>query len=171
MVKKTIILKELNKLNVLYNNSKASTDIDLPKYYSKLALLELCGWIEESIDNLINEYADRKINETTYIENVLDHNYSFDYKRFKKMMITLVGLAGFEKIENKINIVNRARLESSLNSLKSMRDDHAHTTLIGIGSTRTLYTPSVIIPHLNDIYYGLREYEKRLKSLKYRHGY
>jgi hypothetical protein len=166
MVKKTLIFKELNKLKRLYDNSIKSADVDLPKYYSKLALLELCGWIEESMDVLINEYADKKINNPNYVDDVLGRNYTFDYNRFKKLIVTLVGMIGFEKIESKINIVTKTKLETSLNLLKTMRDDHAHTTLMGNGSTKTLHAPSVVIPRLEEVYVGLREYEKKLKLLK-----
>ena len=51
--------------------------------------------------------------------------------------------------------------------LKHMRDDHAHTTLLGVGALKTLHAPSVTISYFNDVYSGLREYELNLKKLKY----
>ncbi len=42
------ILRNLTKLDELYNN--ASGDDLSPIFYSKLALMEYCGWIECSID-------------------------------------------------------------------------------------------------------------------------
>ena len=56
MIARTYILDNLNKLDVRYR--KAATLKD-SLFYSKLAVLELCGWIEESMDDVILRCARR----------------------------------------------------------------------------------------------------------------
>ncbi len=48
MITKSYLFKTLNRLDRLYNESR--TD-DKKIFYSKLALIELCGWIEETMDD------------------------------------------------------------------------------------------------------------------------
>ena len=52
------IQSTLNRLDAEYNTT---TDIQLPILYSKLAVLELCGWIETNIDNILYEYVDSEV--------------------------------------------------------------------------------------------------------------
>lgn len=49
MVTKDYLLKTLNWLDQLYNDPTAD-DQKTSSYY-KLALIELCGWIEETMDD------------------------------------------------------------------------------------------------------------------------
>ena len=48
MITKSYLLKTLNWLDQLYNDPTAD---DKKIFYSKLALIELCGWIEETMDD------------------------------------------------------------------------------------------------------------------------
>lgn len=166
MIKKTLIIKELNKLNILYNSSLVGTDIDLPKYYSKLALMELCGWIEENLDNLILEYSNKKLTSSSYVVNKVKNNSSFNSSSFKELLILIIGNVGFEKIEDKINLSKKTRLTSTLDNLKPMRDSHAHTTIFG--TSQAFFAPSRIISDFNNVYEGIKEYEKFLKKMSYK---
>ncbi len=163
MVAKTYILKELNKIKRLYDKSMSGSDRDMPKYYSKLALLELCGWIEESMDDIIVKSSRRsRVKDCKYINDFIERNHGFSYKNFRNMIISLIGITEVERVENKVNKVNKQKLESSLKSLKSMRDNHAHTTLHGEGSTKRLWAPSIILSKFNEVYEGLVDYENHL---------
>ena len=51
MVTKDYLLKTLNWLDQLYNDPTA--DDQKTSSYSKLALIELCGWIEETMDDIV----------------------------------------------------------------------------------------------------------------------
>ena len=57
----THLLKNLNELDKLYNGAKNKENDKQAIYYSKLALLELCGWIEESMDDIIRRYSNPKL--------------------------------------------------------------------------------------------------------------
>lgn len=167
MVAKSYILKELDKLKKIYDNAMLESDKDLPKYYSKLALLELCGWIEESMDDLILKYSHRKrVKDLSYINTFVSRNYSFDYSNnFREMLIKLIGIVYTEKIENRITTTIKSKFEASLSSLRTMRDIHAHTNLQGQGSTKILWTPSITIGKFIDVYAGLKSYENELKTI------
>lgn len=54
MASKYYIKTNLKSLNHKYNRSKTRAD---PAYYSKLAIIELCGWIEISIDEMLEKHG------------------------------------------------------------------------------------------------------------------
>ncbi|MFM7373434.1 MAG: hypothetical protein ACKO2Z_37800, partial [Sphaerospermopsis kisseleviana] len=64
---KTKIQKTLNDMDKFYNQT---TDPNLQKYYSKLALLELCGWIEQAIDDIVLRCAKRCLTNNNHIKLV-----------------------------------------------------------------------------------------------------
>ena len=165
MVIKTSIFLELQKLEKLYNQAMRGTDIDLPKFYAKLALLELSGWIEESMDEMVKKYSLKKRVSHAYIDNLIKKNYSFDYqKNFREMLVKLLGLKNLEILEKKVQKNKKDELESSLALLKPMRDNHAHTTLQGKGPTPTIWAPTYTLSIFNKVYVGLREYEIKLNE-------
>ncbi|PKH80722.1 hypothetical protein CXF60_08435, partial [Psychrobacter sp. 4Bb] len=91
-------LKQLNKLYL------ETTDYKKQLYYSKLAILELCGWIEESMDNIIQMCANRLLRlqatKTHVQKQVIDRNYGFDYKNhFLKMLSSVIGFMNIERLE------------------------------------------------------------------------
>ena len=50
MIAKSYILANLNALDARYKRASRAKDA---LFASKLALLELCGWIEESMDDIV----------------------------------------------------------------------------------------------------------------------
>lgn len=155
-------LRQLNQLYIMAANQKKEL------YYSKLAVLELCGWIEESMDNLVQKCANRVLkqqNNKDYIaKSIIKPTYGFEYeKHFKKMLISVVGLMTIEKVEAKVDPVKYARLKSALGNLKIARDKEAHTHLKGV--TRTVDSPSVTLSNFIHVYEGLKDFEDNLKEL------
>lgn len=67
MIDYTSIQSTLNKLDSEYNTS---TDLQMPILYSKLAVLELCGWIETNIDGMLFEYINTHIVNPIYITKI-----------------------------------------------------------------------------------------------------
>ena len=51
MVNYTDIEAKLQRLDTEYNNS--ILDSDLPIFYSKLAVIEFSGWMEDSVDSIV----------------------------------------------------------------------------------------------------------------------
>jgi len=167
MVGKTSILENLNRLETLYNASTTSGKKSL--FYSKLAILELCGWIEESMDDIVRKCANRKLKEAgnqEHIESVIKYTYGFTYdKHFRKMLIELIGLINVERLEMRIDRVKFQNMKSTLGLLRQFRDTEAHTHLKGI--TRALDAPSATINKFFKVYEGLKEFENKLNRLSF----
>ena len=166
MISKSSILHNLSSLEKKYQSAKNGKDA---LFYSKLAILELCGWIEESMDdvvrrcsqNILKNLADRK-----YVEEVvIKKTYAFDYSRFRLMLIHLVGLINVERIEKKIDPLTMSRLDATLRALKKARDAEAHTHLKGV--TRNVNAPSLTLAQFTDVYEGLKCMERILKTTKF----
>ncbi len=166
MVSRGSIDKELQKINYYYNRVPPS-DINLPKFYSKLALLELCGWIEQSMDDLIFRYTNRRVKETANLDfvhqDVIGKTYGFEYERyFRTMLIRTIGIVGTEKLEKSLNHSSFNNFCLALKKLKEQRDPHSHATIFG--TTIPIDAPSQIIAYFESIYPVLKEFERSLKG-------
>lgn len=164
MVSKSNILKSLNKLDKIFRDNP---DLKVKSYISKLALLELCGWLEESMDDIINKVAKKKLKESVnqnYVENnIIKSTNGFSYNgHFRYMLIRLVGIIDLEKIERKITITKIDSFRGRLGNLKDKRDSHAHTFLKG--TITTIQPPSTTIVEFNNIFKDLKIFEKQIKK-------
>lgn len=151
----------------LYNSAGTQKE---KLYYSKLAMLELCGWIEESMDDIVEKCAHRVLkkssNKTYVAKNIIRPTYGFEYeKHFRKMLMSVIGLKLIEKLENKVDAVKHTIFTAELNNLKAARNKEAHTHLKGV--TRTVDAPSVTITRFHSVYEGLKDIENTLKRLKH----
>lgn len=165
MIARTYILKNLKIIERLYADSKSQHETLM---YSKLAILELCGWIEESMDSIINVTLLKKLREERnkdYLrKQVIKRQKGFDYEdNFRRTLIGAIGLIRLEKLERKINQPKFTKMTAALDALKTRRDDEAHTYL---KITRTLDAPSVTRSRFQDVYDGLKSIETLLKRMK-----
>ena len=90
MVNKAAIDRNLRELSVRYE--RRSRNPRDPLYFSKLALIELCGWIEETMDSIARDCARRhstaEANLTQAAEEVIGRTYGFHYGgHFRNMLI------------------------------------------------------------------------------------
>jgi hypothetical protein len=165
MIARTSILQNLKRLDSLYNKSK-STKQSL--FLSKLAVLELCGWIEESMDDIVHRFSMRGLRDSSnrnYVEEfIIKRTYGFEYDRhFRAMLISVIGLIYVEKLERKVNKTKFQNLKGTLESLKTYRDVEAHTHIKGV--TKRFDAPSAIISKFFVVYDGLKDFEENLKKL------
>jgi hypothetical protein len=137
MIVKKHILETLSNLDKYYNdslclNSKKSI------YFSKLAVLEYCGWIEESFDDIARRSVKGKI-KTEAFQKILDgvvigKNSGFQYvENLRPMMLQAMGLQGMEKLENYLR--NSGTFEifvSELSMINKYRKTAAHTWVKGV---------------------------------------
>ncbi len=168
MIYKSYILKNLKEIDNLYKKSN-STRKGL--FYSKLAILELCGWIEESMDNIIrlctNHHIKNIVNFEFVEKNIIKRTSGFEYDRhFRIMLIKLLGIINVEKLENRLDTLKFDQLKSSLTSLKESRDREAHTYTHLKGITKTRDAPSVIISYFFPVYNGLKDIDNKLRYIK-----
>ncbi len=85
---KTYINTNLRRLDVLF---KAAINPRDTLFLSKLAILELCGWIEISMDAIVRRCAKKNLKlqaSRQSAEAIIQRTYSFDYQQhFRKMLI------------------------------------------------------------------------------------
>ena len=164
MIVKGYIESTLQELEKLYNQHQSlKKDI----YYSKLALLELCGWIEESFDHIVKTSVGNKLKGDTYkniLKNNIKKNYGFQYsKNFRPMLINAIGLCKSEKIERKIDKYGNIQiLSTTLGNLKQVRDSNAHTFIKG--TITSIQSPSVTISQFQNIYPIVKEFEREVNK-------
>jgi hypothetical protein len=166
VIAKSYILENLRSLDYRYRNARSSKEA---LFCSKLAILELCGWIEESMDDVVRGCARKHLKEQanrTFCEGqIIKRNYGFDYQdNFRTMLMRLMGLVAIEKLEKKVSPPLYAGMEAALSSLKVLRNAEAHTHLKG--KTRTLNAPSVTIAQFQPIYDGLLEFEREIRRMR-----
>jgi len=164
MISKSYILANLKSINAGYNRAATQKEA---LFFSKLAVIELCGWIEESMDDIVLRSAKRSIKLNAnykFAQNkIVRPNYGFDYDRhFRKMLMSLVGLICVESIERSVDSAKLSRLQSTLGALKGIRDSEAHTHLKGI--TRRVNSPSWTLAQFHDVYNGLKEFESAIRK-------
>lgn len=164
-LKKPVIQKQLNRLEYLYSSASNSSDIEHQKYYSKLALLECAGWVEESMDVIARKSMTRRRvrNRTVidYMEDIIKHNYGFGYeKNFKSVLCRLIGAVEFNKVEKSVDPIILSNLIGALETLKAMRDVHAHTYILN--TSAQFYSPSWVLSAFKNLYNGLVEFHNKI---------
>lgn len=167
MIVKYYILSTIEELDKLYNKARSQKKAI---YYSKLALLELCGWIEESMDDIVLSYGNRTLKQKSnkeYIKKqIVPWVHGFQYQQhFRPMLMSVIGIRNLERVETKLeyNGGQVSRLSSFLGNLKSDRNDAAHTFLKGI--TRTYNAPSRTKGDFLSIYPILKEFDNEIRKL------
>lgn len=164
MIVKGYIQSTLDDMETLYNcHHSLKKDI----YYSKLALIELCGWIEESFDSIIKLSIRNKLKSHSYkkyMNDTINNTHGFQYNtHFRKMLIVALGICDAEKLEQKIDKVGNIQLlTSTLATLKNIRNENAHSYIKG--TTTTIQTPSVTKAQFARIYPIIKQIEKEIRG-------
>jgi len=164
MVSKADIENTIKELDNLYNSNSTQS-----LYFSKLALLELCGWIEQSMDSIVVECSNLKLSEQTnrklVEERIVKRTYGFHYEdHFRPMLMKLIGLIKLEQIEDNLKATgDLAILTSQLGSLRQSRDSAAHTSISG--TTPSFEAPSRIKAYLDKIFPIMKKVESELQAI------
>ncbi len=165
MIAKSYIKSTLKELDKLYNSA---TSQKKAIYFSKLALMELCGWIEESLDDIVIRHANRNLqdsdNRIYCKKSIVQPNYGFEYKKnIRPMLISLIGLIEVEKLEIELEKTAQITLlKGYLGNIKDSRNVAAHTHLKGV--TRRFNAPSRTIGDFNRISLIVDKIDKELRK-------
>ena len=163
MIAYKYIERNLRELDKRFTCRSSTKDMN---FASKLAILELCGWIEQSMDDCILRASVRvlrKANNRTLIESGVKRHHGFEFERnFKPMIINLIGVWGFEKISGSIDSAVELKFINELNELKSKRNSLAHTYTKGV--PQHYDAPSVTIERLAHVSAGLKAYDDALRK-------
>lgn len=115
MIVKKYINNELAKLNRLYRKSKTN---DEQNFFGKLALLEVCGWIEQTMDDIFKSISNKKIKRKptmNHINNILHKNFGFSYEsHFLKLLNHVIGAITIEKMCRQCGNVIALGLDESI---------------------------------------------------------
>jgi len=167
MIVKSNILRNLRQLDKLYNAERSPKKA---QFYSKLAILELCGWTEEAMDIIIFDCCSKFISDPLNIryvnDNIIKKTWGFEYNTYfrDRMVMKMVGIIYLEKIESRVNLSKFIKLKAALSKLHLERNAQAHTYLKG--TTPTISAPSLTMSTFMDVYEGLKDYSKCIMRIK-----
>lgn len=146
----------LNRLNGLYIKSGRRPEFQL--YVAKICVLEVCGWIEESLDIFYLHHAKRLLKDADNRKDIvcrIKRIYSFEYDRpMRSVLECLVGLSGIESFESAVSPAVFAPMVAALSALKSSRNALAHTHIPG--TQAQIDAPSLTIARFAQATRGLR---------------
>ncbi len=163
MVIKKYIEETLKELDIKYSNALTSTNPNEATYYSKLALLEYCGWIEETLDDIARRSVKNKLKTIAFRQmmedGVIGTTHGFLYKKhFRPMLCKSMGIVKVEKLETILTETGEKDiLENEFDAVKSSRNDAAHTWIEGVtksypAPSQTLGRLRIVYPVLKNIY-------------------
>ena len=164
MIAKTNIQRNLRTLNAQYKKSTTTPKVAL--FLSKLAVLELCGWIEETMDDVLLRCAKKHLKDASSlnaVKELIKKNSGFHYEyNFRRVLVPIIGLVNVEKLELAVDQPKKTQMEAALASLKIVRNAHAHTHIRGM--TIIINAPSWTIAQFSPVYEGLIELDMWLRS-------
>lgn len=147
MIRYASTRKLLQKLDKLYREHSTS-DLSLPIAYSKLANLEVCGWLEEAFDEVAHNCVRNKLKsleDRRLLIKKIEATHGFDYATHTRpLLIFALGVVKLIEVEKKLaSDGSLDRLNGAIGSLKPVRRDAAHTSIAG--TTESYPAPSVAI--------------------------
>ena len=125
---------------------------------SKLAVLELSGWIETTIDQILVEYVSRKICDSDeqgrIRRNIIDRVYGFDLERnVWPLFERVLGVVNCKSMRTKLeNTRGYDSFASDITTVHSLRRRQAHTCCAGPEVTRQIVAPSTTWGYFQNIY-------------------
>jgi hypothetical protein len=157
------IADRVDELDKLY---QGATGLFQPQYYSKFAVLEVSGWVEESVDQILRDCAKLV---TTDKRNAIDfgkrlkkcNGFSYD-GHVRECLICLVGLAGADLFERTMPTEKLNALRSGLNTIYEVRCGLAHTHVVS--GSQTIDAPSKSAERLRNIVDALQSMESTLQE-------
>lgn len=150
-----MVARTLSEIAIWY--AEPSQVTERPVLLSKLALLELCGWIECELDELVRKAGRGRLNDPDWVEkSVVSTTYGLHYvKHFRPMMTKVVGEIFVRRIELEIEASypgDLDRLRNRLGALWDLRCKMAHANVgAAVPQQITYQAPSVSVQIHKDI--------------------
>jgi len=128
-----MIANTLATLDTWY--SEPTVGPERPKLLSKLALLELCGWLETEQDRILFAINSVCLKDRTWVEKeVVAKTFGFDYaKHFRPMMVRVIGEHLMRKLESEVDLKHPGdidQIKSSTGDLWIKRCNFAHEDIV-----------------------------------------
>jgi hypothetical protein len=160
MISKTLVEADLVELDVLYNTGLTHPNPNEAIYFSKLGVLELTGWIEESFDVIARRAIKQELTTQKFkniAKNAIDKNYGFTFdNNFMTMMQRLIGVGECERLHEWLAsdgtlVALRAELDAVLDQRRKAAHVHLAQTALAFDA------PSVSLGRLRIVYPIFRE--------------
>ncbi len=138
----------LKKLDSEYNSKLSDSDFQLPVLISKLSVLELCGWIETSLDQVLYEYIERIALDDINLKKIKgiikkNHGFGLDSHLFP-LFCDVIGIKLVNDLYNSLNTTDYLQLQTITDKYSVLRNKAAHTDTPS-GVTRNYNSPSIVI--------------------------
>lgn len=156
----------LSTLETQFSSAVTLSDPTLSILYSKLAVLELSGWIEESIDLILFNYLDNKLISADCInktKKIIENNYGFKYEsNLYHIFLCALGSNNWENIIDTIGDAHMNLLSTKCGEYTLQRNDAAHKYQL---VTRSFYAPSRVISDYHQLKLVITELESEVLRL------
>lgn len=168
MLPATQLLQTLQHHQGIYDDPTSSNRVVL--LASKASILEVCGWVEQAMDSVVKDCANRIGLSAPHLKSVEDdyvaQTHGFQYKtHFEKMLVAVVGFKVLETVEAAAP-THVSALKGLLGNLNVLRRHYAHTHFDELSpyppGLASIPTPSVMISHANTVEIGLSAIEVQL---------
>ena len=162
MIDSKRIKSTLKFLDIEYNTHLLhSKNSEIPVLYAKMALLEYCGWLEQTFDEIARNCIQRKPRTSApqkLLEEKIKTTYGLRYSQNVRPLLAYgLGVLRLSEVEKKLDATgDLTLLKSHLGTISKKRNEAAHTFIAG--TTRSFDEPSTTIAYLN-------EHEPRLRKL------
>ncbi|MDO9371323.1 MAG: hypothetical protein Q7U07_01850 [Gammaproteobacteria bacterium] len=159
----------LKQLDAWYN--EPSQGGDRPKLLSKLATLELCGWIEGEFDRLALLVDTGRLNDPEWVKtNVISRTSGFTYSdHWRPMLSRLVGEVFSRRVEEQLDRdfpVCLDQLKGLLMILWKVRCDFAHADInANLAAQQTFNAPSWTINKHRILKKLIAQYEQTMLAV------
>ncbi len=146
------IRRTLVFLNSQYDEYIGGREQIKPMMYSKLAILEYCGWLEETFDEIARNcvrHKQRTFESRKDLESQISRTTGFAYKNSgRKLLCSAIGIVRLLEIEKVLERNGElSLLQSNLGAMNEQRRRAAHTSTRGV--TQQYIAPSVTIQNFN----------------------
>lgn len=165
MIDKTEILQTLQRLDTEFNDY--ISDPEMPIFFSKLAVMEFCGWIEMSFDSILKDYIQSHIVDDRckkIIEGFIRKNSGFAYETNTFQIFSIVlGANNWENILDVIPAKEKVDFKNTLQEYSEIRNVAAHTNTAG--TTSTYKAPSEVIKAFQLFLPAIQKIETEVRKL------
>lgn len=158
-----MVASTLQALDVWFK--EPTTSNDRTKLLSKLAIIELCGWLEVEFDRLIRLVEAGRLNDLAWVEkHVIEKTNGFSYNsHWRPMLCKVVGEVFARRVEQAMDAAHPTELEqlkSLLGQLWKDRCSFAHADMnTNVAAQQTFNAPSWTISQYTKLKEILGRYE------------
>lgn len=153
----------LQQLDVWFR--EPTPELDRYKLLSKMAVIELCGWLEGEFDRILKTAQVGVLDDLPWIEsNVVKRTNGFHYgDHFRPMITRLLGEGLARKVERKCEEIAAGELDglkSTLGTLWTQRCSFAHADIItNIAAQQQFQAPSWTLNQYTNLDRQIKVYE------------